>query len=87
MFKNMDLQENGELVKKIHLRSIMIFVLIGFFTVSASNFDAGVYAEDNSRNFYESDTGTILIDQSNYIKPKYAHEPTQLHVSGTIENY
>ena len=65
----------------------MIFVLMGFFTVSVSNFDAWAYAEDNSGNFYESDTGSILIEESNYIKPKYAHEPTQLHVSGTIENY
>ena len=86
MFKNISWQSSDELRKFSPLRSILLIAMMSFLAYHISNVDE-VYAEDNSSNSFESDLGSILIDHSNYIKPKYAHEPIQLHVSGIIENY
>ena len=69
------------------IRSILLIVIMGFLTISILNFNAEVFAEDRSRIIFDFDTGSILVDKDEYIKPKYAHEPIQLHVSGTIEDY
>ena len=61
--------------------------MMSFLAYSISNFNAEVFAEDRSRIIFDFDTGSILVDKDQYIKPKYAHEPIQLHVSGTIEDY
>ena len=61
--------------------------MISFLTYSISNFNAEVFAEDRSRIIFDFDSGSVLLDKDEYIKPKYAHEPIQLHVSGTIEDY
>ncbi len=45
------------------------------------------YALSQSTRSYISDLGSISIDQSEYQRPKYTHEPTQLSVSGKISNY
>ena len=37
--------------------------------------------------FYFSDEGSIKIGYEQYEKPKYAHEPTTLHISGKIEDF
>ncbi|WP_316505310.1 hypothetical protein [Nitrosopumilus sp.] len=37
--------------------------------------------------FYDSEKGSIKIDQGQYLKPKYVHEPVQIHISGKISDY
>ena len=61
--------------------------MIGALTFSISNYNSEIFAEDRSKTIFDFDSGSILIDKSEYVKPKYAHEPIQLHVSGTIEDY
>ena len=50
-------------------------------------FTEAVYSSTNNPFVYNSEKGLIKIDQSQYLKPKYVHEPIQLHISGKIEDY
>lgn len=60
-----------------------------FLIISASIFSGNAVdtALSQSTRVFISDIGTISVGQSEYKKPKYTHEPTQLSVTGKIANY
>ena len=58
---------------------ILIISFISINSINAEEFPMPL--------FYYSEEGSITIGQEHYLKPKYIHEPTQLTISGKIENY
>ena len=58
---------------------IVVLSLVAFTISGAEAFSKPV--------FYFSEEGSIKIGQEDFEKPKYAHEPTQLHISGKIEEF
>ena len=75
-------------MKRIVYLCTIVIMTIFFFTYSNNEFAEAVSSSTTSNPFfYNSENGLIKIDQSQYLKPKYVHEPTQLHISGKIEDY
>ena len=74
--------------KTVYLCTIAIMTIF-FFTYSNIGFTEAASSSTTMNNpfFYNSEKGLIKIDQSQYLKPKYVHEPIQLHISGKIEDY
>ena len=62
----------------------LIFTIVGIFSIISST----EFAEASTNSVYfTSEAGSITVDQEQYLKPKYVHEPIQQHISGQIENY
>ncbi|MDH3657607.1 MAG: hypothetical protein OEM77_05670 [Nitrosopumilus sp.] len=63
----------------------IIITAVMIFGLTSSSTD---FIEASTKSvFYTTEYGSITIDHEQYLKPKYVHEPIQLHISGTIENY
>ncbi len=62
----------------------LICTVVGIFSIISST----EFAEASTNSVYfTSESGSITVDQEQYLKPKYVHEPIQQHISGKIENY
>ena len=63
---------------------ILMTVVMAFFLTISS---ADLIEASTKPVFHDSEHGSIKLDHGQYLKPKYVHEPIQLHVSGDIEDY
>ena len=82
MFKSLKQDLMNYMENWVYLSTIIVITAF-FFTYSA----IGTAIASAEPIFYDSEHGTIKIDQSQYLKPKYVHEPVQLHISGKISEY
>ena len=75
------------------MKGIKNQIFLGIITMSILTFVFTDYSIDPieattiESAWYDSEYGSIEIDQSQYLKPKYVHEPAQLHISGKINYY
>ena len=82
MFKNIKKDLMKGMKVRIYLCTVAIMTVF-FLAYSSTN-----YIDASSEPvFYDSENGSIKIDQGQYLKPKYVHEPVQLHISGKISDY
>jgi len=68
--------------------AIMIYLLVTVVMVFFLTLSSADFIEASTKPvFYDSEHGSIKLDHGQYLKPKYVHEPIQLHMSGEIEDY
>ena len=61
----------------------LILAVVAMLSLTAST----SFADTSKPLYFTSEDGTITVDQGQYLKPKYVHEPIKQHISGQIENY
>ena len=83
MFKSIYLDLTKDMKSLFYLCLVLSVTVM--FTLSSFSLDS-INASSESAVF-GSEHGSIMIVQSKYLKPKYVHEPIELHISGIIENY